>query len=229
MARSIRRLGLAGAAVLALTAFAGVASASAASTTLCNQALSPCASGNQYVANTVFYAKLKSGTNAVLTTSGGLENPTVTCTDSETSLQNTAQTGNPLGGKLDSLEFDDGSATTPCTSVNPSATCTVTVPSGAGPVLPWSGDVNLTTAGDGTFTVDNPNVTVSCTGLPTCSYSASSVQGTLNGGNPAEVVFNDVPLSVSGGFGCPTGAQWTATYDLVSKNSSPTAVWVETP
>jgi hypothetical protein len=221
----IKMLGLAAVAVLALAAFVGAASASAANTTLCNSALSPCPAANQYAANTVLNATLKTGTNAVLSTSGGLMNPTVTCTNSTVALKNTAVTGNPLPASVTSLAFNNG-GTPPaaCTSVNPTSTCTVTVNS-----LPYSGSVNLTTAGNGTLTVNNPNVTVACSGLPTCTYSASSVAGTVTGGNPAVVAFNSVALTVAGGFGCPTGATWTATYQLVNVGGSPTAVWVESP
>jgi len=224
--KKIKTLGLAAVAVLALSALVGVASASAANTTLCNTNSNPCAAANQYAANTTFNANLKTGTNAVLTTSGGFQNPTVTCTNSPVALKNTAVTGNPLPGSLTALAFNDGGTpAAACTSVNPTDTCTVTVNN-----LPYSGSVNFGgTPGNGTLTVNNPNVTVACSGLPTCTYSAASVTGSVTGGSPAELVFNAVTLSVSGGFGCPTSAHWSATYDLVSVGGSPTAVWVESP
>jgi hypothetical protein len=218
--RTFKMLGLAAVAALSLVAFIGTSAASAANTTLCNTASNPCPAANQYASGTTLNAALQTGTNAVLTTSGGLFNPTVTCTASTVRVVTSAQTGNPLPGSVTALTF------TGCTSANPTGTCTVTVNN-----LPYTGNINYTAPGNGSMTVNSPNVTVACSGLPTCSYTAASATGTVTGGNPATVAFTSVPLSVAGGFGCPTGASWTATYRLVASGSpaSPTAVWVEQP
>jgi len=221
----IRKLGLAAVAVLALMAFGGVASASAENTTLCSTNSNPCPAANQYAANTTFNANLKVGTDLIWTTSGGFQNPTMTCTNSPVASKNTAVSGNPLPVSITSWALNDGgSPPAPCTSTNPTTTCTMTLNN-----LPYSGNVNFGgTAGNGTLTVNNLNMTVACSGLPTCTYSAASVTGSVTGGSPAEIVFNGVTLSIAG-FGCSTSAHVTATYDLVNVGGSPTAAWVESP
>ncbi|HEV7753926.1 MAG TPA: hypothetical protein VGO71_20400 [Baekduia sp.] len=217
--RNLKTLGLAVISVLALVAFAGATTASA--TRLCSTAGTPCAA--PYASGTTFNAKLKTGTNAVLTTSGGASNPTLTCTTSTVQLVSSSAGGGAgvnVTGNLTGLTFSG------CTSVNPAGCSSSATVTG----LPKSGTIAWTSGNNGTLTVNAPTVSFTCTilGFPVnCSFGGSgSVSGTVTGANPAGVKFTNQSIASTGGFGCPTAAVWNAEYVLTAVSGSPTALFV---
>jgi hypothetical protein len=206
--RNLKKLSVAAMAVFALVAFAGASSASA--TVLCQTTGTPCAA--MLPPGTTISADLKTATNAVLTTSGGLANPTLTCTSSGVDIDTTTtgSAGGTVLGDLTALSFSG------CTSVNPAGCSSAATVTG----LPTSGSVAWTSGNNGTFTVTAPVVTFTCTivGFPVqCSFGNSgSVSGAFTGGNPAEVKFTNQSIASTGGFGCPSAAQWNATYSVTT-------------
>ena len=210
--RNLKKLSLAAVAVFALVAFAGAGAASA--TSLCaTPAVTMCPS--PLAAHTLIRADLKTGVNAVLTTSGGLANPTLTCTASSVTITTTSAGGTgvtDLPGDLTGLTF------TGCSSMNPSG-CTNT---GEVAGLPKSGSVMWSSGSNGTFTVNAPTVSFTCpiAGFPvTCAFGGNGdVTGSFTGGNPATVQFTNQSIASTGGFGCPTAAQWNATYSVTTPN-----------
>lgn len=195
-------LGLAAIAAMAITAFAGAASASASE--LCSTNTSPC-TGTKYGVGTALEA---TSTSAVLTTTGGFINPTVTCTHSAVkgSVTNAGGKGSNVVGTINSLTF------TSCSYSG--GKCTVTSTG-----TPYLATGTATGGGNGTLTVENdgsgnPGASVACEGLPVCSYSSGDVSMSVTGGNPAKIVANKVLLT-GGSFPCPTDATWTATYTVL--------------
>jgi hypothetical protein len=221
--RSSRMLGLAVIAALALVALAGASTASA--TRLCSvpgtgtpTVCSP--STNQYPSGTVISAAKKTGTSVVLTTSGGIVNPTLTCTASTVALTTTSAGGGAgvnVTGNLTTLTFSG------CTSTSPAGCSSSATVSG----LPKTGFAAWTSGNNGNLTTNVPTVSFTCPifGFPVnCSFGGSgSVTGQVTGGNPAEVRFTNQAIAASGGgFGCPSSAVWNATYTV----SSPAALYV---
>jgi hypothetical protein len=221
--RSSKMLGLAVMAALALTAFVGAGTASA--TRLCSVAgtgtptvCSPAT--NVKPSGTVISAAKKTGTNVVLTTSGGAVNPTLTCTASTVSLTTTSAGGGAgvnVTGNLTTLTF------TGCTSTSPSGCSSSATVSG----LPTAGFAAWTSGNNGDLTANAPTVRFTCPifGFPVnCSFGGTgSVTGQVTGGTPAEVKFtNQAIAATGGGFGCPASAVWNATYTV----SSPAALYV---
>jgi hypothetical protein len=216
--RNVKTLGLAVLSVFALVAFAGATTASA--TKLCPTSGTPCAA--PYASGTTFNAKLETGTNAVLTTSGGLVNPTLTCTASTVRLVSSSAgaAGTPVTGNLTGLTFSG------CTSVSPAGCSSSATVTG----LPKSGSISWTSGNNGSLTVNAPTVSFTCPifGIPTtCSFGGSgTVTGAVTGGNPATVRFTNQAIASTGGFGCPTSAVWNAQYVLTAVSGSPTALFL---
>lgn len=206
-------LSLAAAAILVVVALAGAGTASA--TRLCSTNVSPCPTGNIYGSNTSISAALKSGTTSKVTTSGGLINPTITCTASSVGLKTTSAGGGSgvnVSGNLTSLSMSS------CTSTNPSGCSSSGTVSG----LPTSGSIAYTSSFNGSLTAGAPSVKFTCSGIA-CTFGGSgNVTGSVSGGNPAAVTFSNQTLSSAGGLGCPTKAVWSASYAA----KSPSAIWV---
>lgn len=218
--RHLKMWTVAAMAVFALAAFAGAGTASA--TVLCSTSSNPC-TGTIYGSGTTITGSVDTN-KAVLTTSGGIINPTITCATSNTTLQTTSAggSGSAVTGNVTALSFSS------CTSVNPSG-CSSSATSITG--LPASGSASLTTAPNGTLSIPTaPVVSFSCPvfGSPvTCSFGGNSISGTIHGGNPADIAFTNATINSTGGFGCPTSAKWTAKY--VANNgggSNPTSIYV---
>jgi hypothetical protein len=204
----LKMLGLAAIAALALTAIAGSGAASAATTTLCKVNVNPCPATEDYPAGQVIKGALKPGTTATLT-----PNPAffghVTCTASSIEGKTNSTSGAPLTGSITSLTFTgcthNGEKCTSVTAVN----------------LPY--DVDVTTEnttksnGNGTMTVTDglgAGAQVTCPGV-NCTFTATTIDLKVTGGNPAFVTATEVPLKATGGF-CPTEAKWDATYEVTS-------------
>ncbi|GLW03190.1 hypothetical protein ACIP46_03095 [Streptomyces lavendulae] len=104
-----------------------------------------------------------------------------------------------------------------CTSSMPGVTPTVTT-SGA-----WSVSMQNGSPITATMTVPTGGLVVHTTGLATCTVTAApsgpaSVPGTWANGAPSSLTFTNasVPVTVTGGFGCPTSAT-SSTFNAVYK------------
>lgn len=104
-----------------------------------------------------------------------------------------------------------------CTSSLPGVTPTVTT-SGA-----WSVSMQNGSPITATMTVPTGGLVVHTTGLATCTVTAAptgaaSVPGTWANGAPSSLTFTNasVPVTVTGGFGCPTSAT-SSTFNAVYK------------
>ncbi|MFF4578470.1 hypothetical protein [Streptomyces sp. NPDC001389] len=119
-----------------------------------------------------------------------------------------------------------------CTSSMPGVTPTVTT-SGA-----WSVSMQNGSPVTATMTVPTGGLVVHTTGLATCTVTAApggpaSVPATWANGAPSSLTFSgaSVPVTVSGGFGCPTSATsstFNAVY-LVSDTTDPAQQITVTP
>lgn len=211
----IKILGLAAIAAMALTAFVGAGTASAAKTVLCKANETPCSPANTYAAKTKIVAGLKAGTNAKLKTEGGFVNPTVECTTSAVEGETSEIEGEPLKGKITVLSFGGCSAAgfgkCTATAKNLPYNAAITTDPKSEPETMGDGILTVTSGGTG-----NPGAEVVCEKIAApCVYSAVSFALTIKGGNPAEVIASALPLS-GGVFPCPPKATWTATYTITS-------------
>jgi hypothetical protein len=195
--------------VFALVAFAGATTASA--TRLCATNTTPCGS---IISHANFAASLPAGQPAVLTTSGGIINPTLSCTTSAVGVTNTTPGGGAgvnVAGKLTALSFSG------CTSTNP-AGCSATATIGS--LASSTGTVAYTSGMNGTLRLTPPTVSFSCPilGTPvTCTFGGSgTVDATITGGAPAVVDVRNQNIASTGGFGCPNASTWNATYNMSS-------------
>jgi hypothetical protein len=181
----VKMIGLAAVAAMALMAFAGAGTASAAATTLCKTAESPCSEAWSYPDGTTVHATQKG--SGSLATSGF----TVTCTES---TLHGATAGGGTKIVIDKLIWEG---------------CNTTVDTVA------TGEIEVTKASSGNATVvaKNTKVTiniagVSCTfgagaGLTLGTYTESTKHLTISG--------TEVP-KVEGSFLCPSSGKWTDTY-----------------
>lgn len=201
-------IGLAAIAVLAVTAFVGVASASAASTELCSTNTAPC-SGTKYLSGTSVSAKLKGTSVAKLETNL----VTVTCTASTVGGKTTSSGGaGAVTGQISSLTFGGTCKT------GGGTTCEVTVLHLA---TPYNASIEATGGGNGAMTVTTgssgkPGATVHCGSFINCSFETASAALTVTGGNPAVAKAEGIELEHSNGAFCPAEAFWTAEYEVTA-------------
>jgi hypothetical protein len=212
--KPIETLGLA--LVAALVAMALVGAGSASATTLCEENANPCPEGKRYPGSTAIAVSLAAETEAVVTTSGGLFNPTIGCDESAGTDTLSAASGEPLPGSLTPLAFDGCLA-------NTGGECEVDAEN-----LPYKAALANTGAGNGSLTLSSggsgePFLLAECEGLPTCDFGAPSIKFEWLGGEPAVLRANGVGLTGGGGFGCPPNAKLFAAY-LVT---APSKAWVE--
>lgn len=217
--RHLKMMGLTLLVVFALVALAGATTASA--TKLCQTNTSPC--GSAYPANTAFHADLRPGTSFVITTSGSPTgfNPAMTCSGSTWGLTSTGAGGGAgvaVPVRLTALSV------TSCTSAGPTgceSSATVGALTGATGQVAWTSGVN------GTLTIAPPTMTWNCPILGTvisCTYGGSgTLDSTITGGASPPIEFVNQSIASTGGFGCPTTAQWnfqlTVTKSLFVTNS----------
>src|SRR6201991_3593676 len=151
--RLIKTMASMAVAVCAIMALVGATSASA--TRLCSVSTDPCPSGNVYPSGTTINGAVDAS-GAILATSGGLVNPTITCRTSTNTLVSTSagSTGGSISGNLSALSFSA------CTDNLGSCATSATV---AG--LPALGSVSWTSGFNGSLTV-GPN-------LPSVSFVCS--------------------------------------------------------
>lgn len=187
-------VGLAAVAAMALMAF--VAS-SASATVLTSPA------GTRLPAGTVVEATLKG--SAVLEETGGTTLDT--CTASTVSGKTSAESGTPLTGKIETLDWGNGFQCTAPTST----------------IVNGSFSIEATSGGNGILSGSGSKVTVGLFGL-SCIYGTAggTTLGTVTGGNPAAVDINAVIHLLEGPFPCPETTKWTATYTI----TKPTPLFV---
>ncbi|WP_371675515.1 hypothetical protein [Streptomyces sp. NBC_01276] len=141
---------------------------------------------------------------------------TVTCTVSVSTGAVPAAPGNhnaagPVSSPISPPTYSS------CTSSLPGVTPTVTT-SGA-----WSVSMQNGSPITATMTVPTGGLVVHTTGLATCTVTAApggpaAVPGTWANGAPSSLTFTNasVPVTVTGGFGCPTSAT-SSTFNAVYK------------
>ncbi|MFB0630887.1 hypothetical protein [Streptomyces sp. AB3(2024)] len=141
---------------------------------------------------------------------------TVTCTVSVSTGTVPAAPGNhnaagPVSSPISPPTYSS------CTSSMPGVTPTVTT-SGA-----WSVSMQNGSPITATMTVPTGGLVVHTTGLATCTVTAApggpaAVPGTWANGAPSSLTFTNasVPVTVTGGFGCPTSAT-ASTFNAVYK------------
>jgi hypothetical protein len=206
-----RRLsGLAGAVGAAVAA--GLLLASPAAAAVSSTTVSP--AGHSYTSSLV------AGGTASFT----VGSVSVNCNQSSTSGAVPAAPDNqnpagPVSGPITPPTFSDSSGSCP-TSVP--ATTATTVTSGA-----WAIGLQFDPAGStGTLTIPQGGAVTTISGLASCTVTIApggpaTVTGAWVPGSPAQLDFSagpTVPISVTGGFGCPTAATsavFKATYQVV--------------
>jgi hypothetical protein len=180
--KHVKILGLAAIAAMALMA---LVASSASATSLTSPA------GKKLPANTVIESTLKPGSNAILEDTSG--STLDSCSGSTVSGKTSAESGTPLSGNIETLDWSG------CT-----AEATTTLVNGA---LSIEG----TGGGNGTLSGSGSRVTVKVFGV-SCVYGTGTgtTLGTVTGGEPAAVDINAVINKLEGGFLCPSTTKWTA-------------------
>ena len=215
--KHLKIIGLAAIAAMAFMAFAASASADVLCKTAPNKSGECETATGDYAANSAFES---TSSNAKLTVTGGAT-AYITCSGSTVKMENTTTGSNTpgatIGGKVTSVSW------TGCTTAAGFG-CTVSSSSG------YTGTIKATNdTGAGTMTVNGAIKTkVTCVGVFECEYepTASGIDFSITGGNPATGTASEQPLTlIAGGFGCGSSAKWDATYTMTGTNK---AVWVAT-
>jgi hypothetical protein len=200
MMKSIKMLGLAVLAAMALTAVAAASSASA--TVLCSENTPQCKLESIRFSGTPISAKLKSGSNFVIANEGLVGNET--CTGSSLTAITTATEGSPLSLTVTGLTL---SGCGKCEKVEAKN-------------LSYSASVEQTGSGNGTLNVGGkPSFKyTSCPLGISCTFNASSIPLTFEGGNPANLVAKEVEVTrdASSSGLCPATGKLSATYEITS-------------
>jgi hypothetical protein len=192
--KHLKMLGLAAIAALGLMAFVGAGTASA--TTLSTDA----AGTTKYAANQEIHATLKTGTSALLETTGGAE--IATCTGSTVKGTIGTATGTWVTGNIAALNWEG------CSQV------TNTVNTGSLEIMQTVGNA-------GTVVGRGSNVTLGVFGV-SCTYGTGegTTLGTINGGAEPELVINAVLARSAGNtLLCPASGRWTATYIVTTPHA----------
>jgi hypothetical protein len=207
----VKMLGLAAVAAMALMAFFGASSASAA--VLCKTNSDPCEAGQDLEKGAALNSSLAAGKTAVLKAAFS----EVVCSKSEVKgeVTNTGGKGKEVSGDITEITF------TECTCGSRTAHVTTTE----------AGTLKVNDAG--TVTSVGTRATIQCTGLASCIFgtvAAGTDVGTFTEGSPGSLNAaatltwssgtGDSGQFVCAGFG-DTGS-WTANYEV----TSPTSLWV---
>lgn len=180
----MKLLGLCMVGAIVAVAFVGASSASA--TVLCKENKSPC--GSAWPEETTIVAE---SSKAVL-----LGSLSVTCTSKVTVLAEKNLAGE-ITGKITSLTWSNCSG---CTKVT-----TTKLPTGS---------LKATGSGNGTLLTTSETVVLleNCPLGITCTAKATDASLTFNGGaiGTANSVASEVPVTLSGGFGCGSSGKWDA-------------------
>lgn len=199
----MKLIGLAALAAMALMAFgAGTASA----TKLCKNNLSTTNCSEHYPEKTLVEATLtknaKGEQTAILETLEGTVLDTCTGSTVAGKTENTAATGEPVKGKIETLTWSGCTKTTNTLSMG-----TLEISHIAG-------------TDNGTLTGSSTEVTIN-TIFGSCVYGLAATGthiGTVVGGNPATITISAIVPKLSGNFACPSESRWTATYTITQPN-----------
>ena len=220
----MKHLKIIGLAAIAAMAFMAFAAGSASADVLCKVAPNKsgeCATASgSYGSGTTFKA---TSTNATLAVSAfGITG--VVCSDSAVTVKTTSAGSQTPGTAVTGEIPKEGLTWSGCETEGFIHTaCTVSSNGSA-----YSGSIKATNdTGSGTLTISSATTTtVICSGVGMhCTYTsaANGINLSLTGGNPASFVATNQTLSATGS-GCPTTANWNATYTL----KEPTALWAAT-
>jgi hypothetical protein len=199
----LKKLWVVGVLALAVMATAGVGSAAAEQSTFCKANETPCGSGNHYPSGTTFVLKSKGPFRWVSYIFGSIQMNKFECQEGEFKGQTST-----TGGSAQTVEvaftsqfiFVCGGAISTYQYMNMAFNWTSGTMNGAA----------LTTGLDYGFTTSKGKH---------CRYNGA-VTGTLTGGSPAVLDFNEVPVTVSENCGT------TATFDGEFEVSTPNPLYV---
>jgi hypothetical protein len=173
-------------------------------TTLCKAAVPKCEVGQRYPSGTTIEASLKSGTQFTF-----LSSFKTSCTGSTVTGKTTAESGTPL-----SLEVASISA----------SGCTGGCAAGEFQNLPYSASAEQSTGNNATVSVKSsgkggPRMKFSsCLFGVACTFGASELPLTLEGGNPGTLVAKEASLELQEGSKalCGTSGKINATYEITT-------------
>lgn len=206
--KQIKILGFAVAAVMAVMAFAGAGSASAAVLCTTNEACSTSHVTEEGEMLDVGDVLVGTAKNLVLTAT-----PEVKCSHSVTEVEVTE--ASPVAGEVTNLEFTGCAAQT---ILGPTP-CSVAVEN-----LPYAGTVTKGSGGNGTLNVSgisgDPEAFVECGGIIVCTYGNAEFKLPISGGNPVKITASNVPLTIQKGLLCPSEAKWDAVYEATGAITS---------
>jgi hypothetical protein len=196
----VKMLGLAAVAAMALTAFLGAGTASADQfCTETKKTGEECPAGKVI---TTIEGTLKSGTTAILETTGGTVLDTCAGSDLEGPIESQGP-GKDISGPIATLHW------TNCTKT------TTTLKPGKLTLQAISGTHN------GILTGSGSEVTINGVFGESCIYGTGTGTnlGTAVGGKPATIAINTIVPLISGGGFCPSHARWTASYQLTNHSA----------
>lgn len=174
-------------------------------TVLCDTGLNPCPPEHIYRPGATLSAEKKSGTEFVLSMSGGLGN--VNCKTSAFSGSTTAASG-AAGVPASISTFEAGE----CIRVSGGQSCTVQAEG-----LPYSTLFAFDGKGNRLMEVSNATWRLKCTSLGVdCQLSASPAQFVMTNGSPATLKISQVLLHKEMGGSCPASTTLEATYSVSS-------------
>jgi len=202
----IRILGLAAIAAAAVMAFVGAGTASA-TTVICatGPEESVCGAG----AGKAEYSGAITATSTNATLATNLSN--VICSHSETTLNPSSSTGEPITGTVSALSF------TGCKTEGTNIACTVTVRN-----LTYNASLKGTIggkAGVSTLTVTDAlgaGAKVVCGAVIECEFLTNEADLPVTNGSPTTATATNIVLSHETGIACPETATWSATYAVTS-------------
>ena len=200
----LKILGLAAVAAMALMAFAGAGTASAAGV-LCSTATTPCTS--KWAVGTTLEFSLKTGTSAKLTTTDTAT--LATCTSSTltgTLTENPNATTKNATGSVAKAGLTWGG-------------CLVTTTTLEGGTL----EVEAGSAGAGTVRAKGFQITINTGAFGSCTYTAGTGThlGTLSEGSAGTATLSiNAVVSKLAGVLCPPSARWIAEYTLTKPTNT---------
>jgi hypothetical protein len=192
--KHLKMLGLAAIAALGLMALVGAGTASA--TTLSTDS----AGTVKYAVGQEIHSTLKSGTSALLETTGGSKIATCTGSTTKGSIEG-SNTGTSVGGAISVLTWEGCSQTTDNLALGSLA------------ILKNGTD-------EGSVIGTGSKVTLGVFGV-SCVYGTGegTTLGTLKGGTTPELKISATLPKIEGGFLCPGAGIWTAEYIVTTPHA----------
>jgi hypothetical protein len=196
-------------------AAAGGAASSASATRLCSAPGigNVCPASNIWFSGAGMNATLPTASTAsVITTSGGIINPRISCLGSTW----TGTTTSAGGGSGTAVTYAmSGMTMTSCTSTGPTGCSGSATTTG----FPTAGAINWTLGNNGSMSVTTGYLAFDCPVGPTmvtCMFRASSIFVPVTGGSQATMAITNATIVSVGNPACPTAARWTVNYVLTS-------------